>query len=405
MDRKNIWIINQYTGSPYHGMNYRSYYLGKELNKKGHDITIFSGSYSHLFSSYPKVKGLFTEEKIDALKYIWVKTPKYKNSKSIGRILNMLIFMFNLFFFNIFKMNKPDIIIVSSLSIFPILNAYIWSKIFKIDIIFEVRDIWPLTLVELGNISTNHPFVKILAWFERFAYKKSKYVVSLLPNAKKHMVSKGMTNDKFIHIPNGINLDEVENYKIIDSNVKKQIPTDKFIIGYVGTIGIANALEYLIESAKCLKFNRSIHFVIVGKGGEKEKLRKICLDNDLENITFIEPIPKKQVQSILSLFDVCYIGWHNQKIYEYGISANKIFDYMYSSKPILHSISISNDIILKANCGLTVPSENVNSIVNAILELEQMSKEKLIKFGLNGKEYVIKNHSYEKLVEKYLELI
>ena len=101
MSKKYIWIINQYTGSPHYGMNYRSYYLAKEFVDNGHSVTIYAGSYSHLFSNYPKTKGLFTKESIDGINYIWVKTPKYKRSKSIGRIINMLMFMINLFFFTL----------------------------------------------------------------------------------------------------------------------------------------------------------------------------------------------------------------------------------------------------------------------------------------------------------------
>ena len=93
MKNKNIWIINQYTGSSYYGMNYRSYYLAKEFVQNGHSVTIFAGSYSHLFTNLPKVKGCFTKETIDNINYIWVKTPKYKSSKSVGRVFNMLIFM------------------------------------------------------------------------------------------------------------------------------------------------------------------------------------------------------------------------------------------------------------------------------------------------------------------------
>jgi len=92
-NKKNIWIINQYTGSPHYGMNYRSYYLAKELVSEGDSVTVFAGSYSHLFSHYPKTDGLFTKESIDDIDYIWVKTPKYKSSKSIGRVFSMLVFM------------------------------------------------------------------------------------------------------------------------------------------------------------------------------------------------------------------------------------------------------------------------------------------------------------------------
>ena len=403
--KKNIWIINQYTGSSHYGMNYRSYYLAKEFVKSGKDVTIFAGSYSHLFSNYPNTKGLFTKESIDEIDYIWVKTPKYKSSKSIGRILNMLVFMVNLFFYNIFKMKKPDVIIISSLSLFPVLNAYIWSKIFKIEFIFEVRDIWPLTLVEVGNFSKYHPLVLFLSLFEKLGYKKAKHVVSVLPNAKKHMVSQGMDENKFIHIPNGVNLEEVQNYQKISKELQSLIPKDKFVVGYVGTIGIANALEYFLEAANKLKDNDKIHFVLVGKGGEKSNLQKYCSSNKLNNVTFIDPIPKIQVQGMLKLFDVCYIGWHNKDIYKYGISANKIFDYMYSAKPILHSISVENDIVRNAKCGLSVEAENSELIKEAILELSLKSVTELEEFGKNAKEYVCKYHSYDKLAKMYEELI
>lgn len=400
---KNIWIINQYCGSPYHGMNFRSYYLAKEFIQDN-KVTIFSGSYSHLFKSQPKTRGIFTDEKIDGINYVWVKTPKYSGSKSIGRVLNMMIFMINLFFFNIFKIQKPDVIIVSSLSLFPVLNAYIWSKIFRIKFIFEVRDIWPLTLIELGSISKTHPLVILLGWFERLGYKKAKYVVSLLPNAKNYMIDKGMNKNKFIHIPNGINLEEAKEYQEISEKIKLMIPSNKFIVGYLGTVGIANALEYLICAADIIKDNRNIHILIVGNGGEKDKLQEYCIKNNMKNITFIGVIPKVEVQSMLKVFDICYIGWHNKALYNLGISANKIFDYMYSEKPVLHSISASNDIIDDAKCGITVKAENSNDIANGILTLYKMRKENLLEFGKNGKQYVKNMHSYEMLAKRYMDL-
>lgn len=402
---KNIWIINQYTGSPFYGMNYRSYYLAKEFVEQGHNVTIFAGSYSHLFTNLPKTDGMFTKEMVDGIEYIWVKTPKYKSSKSIGRVWSMLVFMFKLFFINIFKYKRPDSILVSSLSIFPVLNAYIWSKIFKIEFIFEVRDIWPLTLIEVGGMSKYHPLVIFLGWFEKLGYKKAKYVVSVLPYAKEHMINHGMHADKFRYIPNGINLNEVENAEEISDEIKKCVPENKFIIGYVGTIGIANALEYLIEAAKSLKENNKIHFVLVGQGGQLKRLKKYCSDNKLLNVTFIKPIPKIQVQSMLKLFNVCYLGWHNKNIYKYGISANKIFDYMYSAKPILHSISTGYDIIEQAGCGVKIESENSKEIEKAILALSLEDINKLDKIGQKGKEYVIKYHSYDSLSKKYIELL
>lgn len=397
---KNIWIINQYAGSPYHGMNYRSYYLAKEFVKKGYSVKIFAGSYSHLFIKLPDVNKMFTNQNIDGINYIWVKTPKYSTSKSIKRVFNMLVFMFKLFFYNIFKVQKPDVIIISSLSLFPVINAYIWSKIFKIEFIFEIRDIWPETFVQLANASRWHPFVVFLSFFEKFGYKKAKYIVSLLDNSKEFMQSRGMQEQKFRYIPNGVVLKDEE----VSQKFRDLVPKDKFIVGYVGTIGIANALEYLLESAKLLVEEKDIYFVIVGDGGEKETLKHYVKMHQMDNIKFISAIKKDDVASMLSLFDVCYIGWHDREIYKFGISANKIFDYMNASKPILHSIGIKDELVSRSNSGIRVDAQSPSQIKSAILRFKNMSKDELKKMGENSKKYVKENHSYENLASKYIKL-
>ncbi|MFK5975005.1 MAG: glycosyltransferase family 4 protein [Sulfurovum sp.] len=403
--QKNIWILSQYTGSPYHGMNYRAYYLAKEFVKKGHTVTIFAGSYSHLFMKIPKIKGSFTKEEIDGINYIWVKTPKYKSSKSIMRVFSMLVFMWRLLFFKTNSIAKPDEIIISSLSLFPVINAYIWSKIFKIGFIFEIRDIWPLTLVEVGGFSKYHPLVVFLGFFEKFGYKKAKAVVSVLPKAYLHTEKRGMAKEKFNYIPNGVLLEEVSNFEPISKEVEAQIPKDKFIVGYLGTLGIANALDTLLKSAKIVKDNKHIHFLLVGKGDEKALLEAYVLKNMLSNVTFIDAIAKIQVQSILSYFDVCYISAKKKEIYKYGVSPNKLFDYMYASKPILYAIESGENLVDKAHCGLSVKAEDKLLLSEKILEVSSILSKELDKMGANAKDYVIEHHSYETLVQSYIQLM
>lgn len=402
--QKTIWIINQYAGSPHHGMNFRSYYLAKELINEGSEVTIFSGSFSHLFSNSPQVSSTFTKESLDGIDYIWVKTPKYEASKSFKRLVSMLIFSLKLFLFNPFSLKKPDVIIISSLSLFPILNAYLWSKLLKTKLIFEVRDIWPLTLIELGNVSKYNPLVLLLAWLEKLGYKKADYVVSLLPKAKEHMIAKGLDEKKFIYIPNGINLQELKNPEPLEPHIISQIPQNKFIVGYAGTLGIANALEYFLEAALLLENQTDIHFVLVGNGSEKESLVNYTKTKQLYNVTFIDAIAKKQIQSMLQYFDICYIGWHHYPLYRFGISANKLYDYMYAQKPILHSVDAGNDPIAEAECGISVAPENIQEIVNAILEFYQMNDDERATLGKKAKEYVVKHHSYEILALKYKKL-
>ena len=189
MKNKHITIINQYIGSPYHGMEYRHYYLAKNLIEQGYKVTLVSGSYSHLFSSPPQVDQSFTKEVIDGIEYIWVKVPKYKSSKSIGRIWNMLYFTWKLYFL---KDITPSHIIVSSPSLFPVRVGKKLAKKFHTQFLFEVRDIWPQTLVELSSLLPSHPLIKFMEYYEKFAYRNADKVISLLPKAKEHFEKQGM---------------------------------------------------------------------------------------------------------------------------------------------------------------------------------------------------------------------
>ncbi len=400
-EKKRIWIVNQYAGSPAHGMEFRHYYLAKEFIKNGHEVWIISGSYSHLFKNCPQIKSRFTIETIDEINYCWVKIPEYKKSISIGRIYNMLVFIYRLLFISE-KLPNPGTIIISSPSLFPVIIGRVWSKKYKAKLIFEVRDLWPLTLKYLGNLSSLHPLMMFMQLFENYAYKYSDYVVSVLSGSKNYMIEKGLREDKFFCIPNGIDLEELKNIKPLAEKIRTQIPSDKFIVGYAGAIGKANALEYLIDSAFIVKNNSQIHFVLVGNGDAKQKL--IEKANGLSNITFIETIDKREVQSMLSFFDINYIGWHKEKLYAFGISANKLYDYMFSGKPILHSVETNDDIVKKAKCGISVEPENPHAISTAILKFTNMSIEERKDMGQNGKQYVLQYHTYEILAKQYIEL-
>ena len=399
--KKNIWIINQYCGSIIHGMNFRSWYFAKELKKKGYSPHIISASFSHLLFKLPAVNGRFTFENVEDIPFTWVRVAKYSGSQSIGRVLVMIQFMINLIFLPKKKLQKPDLIIVSSLSPLPILSAYFWSKKYKAKLLFEVRDIWPLSLIEIGGFSKLNPLVLFFGWFEKFAYKRADKVISLLPNAKPHMQSRGMNKDKFIHIPNGFSMEEMKKSKDLDKSIANLIPKNKFIVGYTGSLGASNAMEYLIKASNYLEKNENIYFVIFGKGQHLKKLKK----NAKNNVSFFGQIHKSQIQSAISYFDVCYIGWHNNLLYRFGISPNKIFDYMYSGKPIIHSVNTSNDIVQIAKAGISIQPENSREIANTIIEISKMEKGKLNKWGENGKKYVEENHTYTYLTQLLISTI
>lgn len=395
---KSIIIINQYIGSPYHGMEYRHYFLAKNLIKHGYKVTLISGSYSHLFTSLPHIERDFTKDMIDDIEYIWVKTPKYSSSKSMGRIWNMLYFSWKLKFL---KDISPSHILVSSPSIFPVKIGRKWAEKFNTKFLFEVRDIWPLTLVELSNINENNPLICLMKYYEKFAYRYADNIISLLPAAKEYYVSQGMDKNKFIYLPNGIEIKKQE-FNALPENIVSKIPKNKFIVAYSGTVGIANNLDYLVDVANLLKDNRDIHFIILGQGGERKRLEECTITLGLKNFTFFDPVSKEQVGSFLRYIDVAFISLLPENIFEFGVSPNKIFDYMYAKKPIIWAIEAGNNLVEEAKCGYSVKLNNIETLKNVIIKMSELSSRTLKELGNNGYNFVKKYHSYQMLAKKLI---
>lgn len=403
MSSKVIWIFNQTAGKPDSGWGERHYYLAKHWAEKGYKTKIFSGSYNHLFINQPKIgKQTFTEEKIDKnLSFFWVKIPKY-NGASVFRIWNMILFSFKLLFFKDEFREKPDIILVSSMPLFQIIPGYYFKKKFKVKkMIFEIRDLWPLTPVSLKNYSKFHPVIIAMRWIEKMGYRKADFIVSVLPYANIYIDKISKKPDKFTWIPNGIDTN-LSSLKKLPGNIRDMIPKDKFIIGYAGTMGLANALEYFVDASILLKNNRDIHFVLVGDGYLKSSYLAKTKGNS--NITFINKIPKGQVQDLLTYFDICFLGRYDIDLYKYGVSYNKYFDYMLAKKPILEASKPIGSPAEKAGCTLLVAPESPEAIVQGILNLFNKPQKMLIEMGDKGYNYVKKYHNFEYLSYKYLKL-
>jgi glycosyltransferase involved in cell wall biosynthesis len=253
----------------------------------------------------------------------------------------------------------------------------------------------------LGNKSANHPAVRFLGWFEKIGYKKSDCIVSLLPNSRAHIESVAGKKVDFQYIPNGIDENLLKSEELPEKFDEK-IPEDKFVIGYAGTIGLANALEYLVEAAIMLEKDPRFFFVIVGDGYLKKDLEKIAKNST--NILFIPKIKKSQVQNVLKIFDACFVGRSDSDLYKHGVSANKYFDYMLACKPILDSNNFIKDPVEMSGCGIIVKPESANDIVNGILKLKSMSNAERFEMGKKGLKYIKENHDISKLAFQYSSL-
>ncbi len=406
----NILIIDHYAGSTQHGMEYRPFYFAREWVRLGHQVTIVAATWSHLRMQNPDVKANIAEETIQGIRYIWLKTPRYTGN-GIGRVRNILTFVGRLLSRHggLVRRRRPDVVIASSTYPLDIVPAYRIARKSNAKLIYEVHDLWPLTPIELGGLSPRNPFILLMQWAENFAYRKADRVASMLPCAKSHMQAHGMADHKFAYIPNGIHVEEWENSA-------EPLPTEhqetvaalaregRFLVGYAGAHGIPNALHTLLDAAKLLQ-SQPIAFVLVGQGSEKKALQQQAQRLGLTNVLFLPPIAKAAVPALLASMDVLVICWQRTPLYRFGVSPNKLLDYMMAGKPVIHAIEAGNDLVAESCCGITIPPEDPEAIAEAILQMMHLPAEEREAMGQRGKAYVLANSDYRVLARQFLEIM
>lgn len=406
----NILYIDHYAGAPQFGMEYRPYYLAKEWVKAGHSVTIVGASFAHTRHTQPLVTGTTSTQEIDGIRYIWVRTPEYSGN-GLGRIRNMGAFVWALYrqLPRITHDWQPDSVIASSTYPLDFYPARKIARAHKAKLVFELHDLWPMSPMELGKMSRFHPFIQLMQRAEDAWCRDCDIAVSILPHADRHLRSRGLNQDKFVHIPNGIDLTEWTGpmQPLPDEHrafLEKMRSKGSFLVGYAGAHGVANALEAFLLAATHLR-DYPIELVLVGNGPEKPDLIEKAKALNLDRVTFLSPLPKKAIPNWLSQIDCHFLGGSTSSLYMFGMSFNKIFDYMMSAKPIINALKASNDPVHEAQCGISTADNSPEAIANAVLDLYRTDPATRQAMGLRGYNHILKNHTYPVLAKQFLDIL
>ena len=404
----NILLINHYAGSDYHGMEFRPYYMAREWKSMGHNVTILGADFSHLRKKNPVVQEDFQEEIIDGITYVWVKTPEYKGN-GVGRIKNISTFMWKLRcnYKKIADKYKPDAVIASSTYPLDIYPAHRIAKRCNAKLCFEIHDLWPLSPMEIGGFSEKNPAIIVLQRAEDFAFKNSDVIVSILPDADKHIKERGFSTDKFVYVPNGIIVNDEEKNPPMEKTIERLQELKEqgyFLVGYTGNHSPANVLDTLIDAGKNTT-DEKVKYILIGNGNVKDELIEYAKSNNVTNVEFLDPILKDNMDNALQLSDVCFISLKKQNLFNYGVSPNKLFDYMMAARPVIYAVEASNDPVKDCGCGITVPAEDPKAVAEAVIKIKNLTDEEKREMGQKGKEYVLENHMYHPLAEKFLNAL
>lgn len=399
---QTIWYISKYVTPPQYGSATRGFLLAREFVRSGYPTVIVSSDANHL-GIVPGRARAYTRECLDGVEIWWIQTLKYVRTASLRRVLSWLHFELRLFWMPTDQIARPDTIIVSSLSLLTILNGYRLKRRFKCRLVFEVRDIWPLTMTEEGRFRKSHPLVRILAWIERFGYLKADLIIGTMPNLKTHVEKVLGTKKPCYCVPIGFEPDRLEQHSVPDGFEERYIKKEKFTIGYSGSIGLTNALDSFLACAKNLSRDETIHFLLVGDGDLRSRYEAMCTGQS--NITFAPKVAKEHVIGILERCDVLYLATHDSEVWEYGQSLNKLIDYMLAGRPIIASYGGFRSMIDEAQCGIFIPTNDSGALASAIFELALLPSRELQEMGKRGRDWLTRERSYDVLSKQYLALL
>lgn len=399
-----LWYVSKYVTPPSHGSaGARGYLLMKALAQLGHQAVIIT-SDSNQLATPPQLDAAYLRQEMDGLELWWVRTMKYSVAKSLRRILSWLDFEWRLFRLPKHQLPPPDVVVVSSLSLLTIVQGLFWRRRYKCRLVFEIRDIWPLTITEEGGFSPRNPLVLGLAAVEWLGYKYADAIVGTMPNLGEH-VRQVLGHDRPTHcIPMGIDEAAYTVAQALPAEyVANHLPHNPFVVAHVGSIGITNALDTFLQCAERMAAEPHIHFLVVGDGDLRETYR--ARYGHLPNLTFAPKVPKAMVPSVLSRCDLLYFAVHPSQVWRYGQSLNKLIDYMMAGKPVLASYTGYPSMVNEANCGSFVPANDRDALEAEIRRYASMPASEREAMGTRGRDWLLQHRRYPKLAQDYLTII
>lgn len=408
-----ILLIHQYFLEPTDGGGSRFNEMTRIWSEQGHEITVLAGMmHANGKEKIPEYKGKYFVNKRHDKVNIWrCHVSESYNSGFLGRLWGYFSFVFSSIWAGFFKTKeKYDIILVSSPPLFVGITAFVLSRFKRIPFVFEVRDLWPESVIDTGVVS-NKMIIKFAYWFEAFIYKKAKLINVLTPAFRDTLITeKSVPDKKVIFIPNAADFSLSD--ELINSNFDRKHFRelnnwqDKFVITYVGAHGVANHLIQVLESAELVKSKLpNVLFVLIGNGMQKKMLIEEAKRMELTNIQFIDSVPKKDVFKFILSSDFGMSVLKKVDTFK-TIYSNKTFDYMACKTPFFLLIDgVSRQLVEEAQCGVYVEPENPEAFATAITTFALKDNRDVKQMGQNGYEFAKLHFDRDVLANKYIKYL
>ncbi len=366
----------------------------------GHEVTVITGMPNHPTGViHPEYRGVWMRrEKVKGVALLRTWLYVAPNKGFVKRVLNFLSFFGSSLLLGSLFTRRPEVVVGTSPQFFCAVAAYLFSVLKRAPFVFEVRDIWPQSAIELG-VLRNRFVIATLEAIELFLYRRAALIVPVAESTRPYLLGKGIAPEKIVVIPNGIDAGYLATSSLAPEKLREELGLQgKFIVSYIGTHGMSHGLEEVLQAAARLP---QVIFLFVGEGAEKARLKAEAVAMQLTNVRFIDQQPRDRLLAFYRASDVGLVPLKNLPLFQ-KVLPSKLFELMGNGVPLICNVAgEAAQLVERAGGGLCIVSENVEAWVGAI---EQLRDDEPLRrrLGERGKVFVLAHYLRETLALRYV---
>jgi glycosyltransferase involved in cell wall biosynthesis len=400
-----ILCVSQYFPPEMGAPAARIHELSRRWVARGHDVTVLTGFPNHPTGVVPpEYRGqLLRREIVDGIRV--VRAPIYvaPNRGVFRRIANYASFSVSASLLGPILTDRPDVVVATSPQLLTGVAGWWNAVVRRAPFVFDVRDLWPQSVVEVGAMRAGSPGVRLLEQIEHQLYRRADRIVVVTDSFVDAVAAHGIARERIDVVTNGVDL---ELFRPLDRAQARQalgLAPDAFLVSYVGTHGMAHGLETALDAA-ALQKDTPLHLLLVGEGAEKQRLRDYAARQQIGNVTFWDHQPRDRVALVLAASDVCLVMLRNRPLF-HGVIPSKIFEILGSGRAIVTTVDgESRAIVERAGAGRFCPPEDAAALAATLAQV-MSAPAQLDQMGRSGRAFVERHYSRESLADRYLDIL
>lgn len=402
-----ILYLSQYFPPEAGATQTRAHEMSRALFQTGHQVTLIAEFPNHPSGVIPAhyAGRLYERDTLDGIEVIrvWVKASPVKTFRS--RMAFYLSYMVNAILAGIFlARGRYDLILATSPPLFVAAAGLALSYLRRLPLVCEVRDLWPAAAIALGELRSPHA-IRLATRLEEACYRRAQRIIVVTQRMQDVLIQRGIDQGKLVLIPNGANT-ELFEYQPYSRQQKRQEwgLENHFIAIYAGILGIAQGLETVLQAARLLQDQPEFHFVLIGDGPEKERLRQLQYTWNLSNVTILPEQPRQSIPGYLSAADVALIPLRKLEVFQMAVPS-KLFDAWACERPVICGIEgEAQEIVAQAGGGLNIPAEDPQALKQALLDLHAHPDQGM-EMGMRGREVTSRYYARQALAQRLIDTL